>query len=75
MRRKGLKRRPFLRPPTLLESDLTDNLSYMAIIALRRFAPKTPLTCSVLDDPDHFRHNHLASVAALRLLIGFVQEH
>jgi hypothetical protein len=41
----------------------------------RRYAPHTsPNTNPVLDDPDHFLHNHLASVAALRSMIGIMQE-
>jgi transposase-like protein len=37
-------------------------------------APKSPARSGcLLDDPDHFRHNHSASVAALRFLIGIAK--
>jgi hypothetical protein len=76
MRGKGLKRRPFPRPPTRLNlhhnraSGLDKRQAFQ-----RRYAPQTNLNPNlVLDDPDHFLHNHLASVAALRSLIGITQE-
>ena len=77
MRRKGLKRRPFPRPPTWLNQHHADHHACTnAKPSQRRYAPQTkPKTNNVLDDPDHFRHNHLASVAALRSLIGITQEH
>ena len=74
MQRKGLKRRPFLCTPSRFPPNHA-NCCRSCSPVFR--APKPPLRSGKfpsnlrLDDSDHFSDNQLASVAALRSLIGF----